>query len=391
MNKNIWLSYLLVFLKNSWFWLGIWVFYYLRFTNYAGIGVIESVLIITMTVTEIPTGAIADLFGKKKTLFLSFLLQGISNIGMGITPNFTFLAMSVFIASIGASLYSGTLEALVYDTLKQKRKEAEYDKKIANINMIQLIAPAICGVLGGFMYTVNPGLPFIASGVFLLIGCLLTLFLTEPVIDTIKFSFQNYKLQIKEGIKELTKTINIRNQTILFLSVGFIVVIFDEMLNGFLSLEFGINEKITGTVWAIIYIVSALASQAIPFFKKYLNEKTALIFTGGIIALSLIVSPLLGLVLGGISLIVRSSFQSVYTGLTSIMINNHTESKYRATTLSTFNMIKNIPYVLSAFFIGSLADKYSAKNIAFGLGILLIFFLTFQMIKIKKGSAVSIK
>lgn len=44
-NRNIYLSYLLAFCKNSWFWLGIWVFYYLRFTNYAGIGLIETIMI----------------------------------------------------------------------------------------------------------------------------------------------------------------------------------------------------------------------------------------------------------------------------------------------------------------------------------------------------------
>jgi len=70
--RNVLLSYLLAFSKTTWFWLGIWIFYYLRFTDYAGIGLIETVLIVTVTLAEIPTGAIADLIGKKKTLILPF-------------------------------------------------------------------------------------------------------------------------------------------------------------------------------------------------------------------------------------------------------------------------------------------------------------------------------
>jgi len=378
MNKNILLSYFLAFFKNSWFWLGIWVFYYLRFTNYAGVGILETVLIVTMTVTEIPTGAIADLFGKKKTLFLSCLLQGIGDIFMGMSPSFSFLAFSIFIAAIGGTLYSGTLEALVYDTLKQNHKESEYDKKIANINTIQLIAPAVCGALGGFMYTINPRFPYLATGVFHLFGCIATIFLTEPIIDTVKFSFKNYLLQTKQGIKQLTKSIDIKKQTILLLSVGVVVVIVDEMLNSFLGVEFGFKEESIGIVWAVIYVFSAFASQATPLLKRVFGEKTALIFSGAIIAITLLVSPLLGLVFGGLSLLLRSSFQSIYSGLSSITINNNTESKYRATTLSTFNMIKNIPYVLCAYFVGSLSDNYSAKNSAFFLGALLIIFLIFQ-------------
>lgn len=390
MNKNILLAYVLAFLKNSWFWLGIWVFYYLRYTNYAGIGLIETTLIVTMTITEIPTGAIADLLGKKKTLFLAFLIQGIGNIFLGISPNFAFLTVSVFIAGVGATLYSGTMEAFIYDTLKQHHKESEYGKKIANINMLQLIAPAICSITGGFLYTVNPGLPFIAAGTLYLVGCIITIFLTEPIIDTVKFSFKNYVLQTKQGIKQLTKSIDIRNQTILLLSIGAIVVIFEEMLNDFLGVEFGFKERSMSITWAAIYVISALASQAVPWFKKSFGGKTAFLISGGIIGLTLLVSPMLGLILGGISLLVRSSFQSIYVGLTSIAINDTTESKYRATTLSTFNMMKNIPYVLSAYFVGSLADTYSAKNIAFALGVLLLIFLAFRATKAKSSPTMSL-
>jgi hypothetical protein len=48
---------------------------------------------------------------------------------------------------------------------------------------------------------------------------------------------------MKQGFRELTKTVNIRNQTLLLLSIGAIVVIVDEMLNSFLAVEFGFSEK----------------------------------------------------------------------------------------------------------------------------------------------------
>ena len=73
MNRNITISYFLAFAKNTWFWLGIWIFYYLQFTNYAGIGIIETVLIVTATLTEIPTGAVADIFGKKNLFQMLFM------------------------------------------------------------------------------------------------------------------------------------------------------------------------------------------------------------------------------------------------------------------------------------------------------------------------------
>lgn len=305
---------------------------------------------------------------------------------MALTPNFSGLALSVFVMGIGGTLYSGILEALVYDTLKQNNRESAYDRTISVMSSIQLIAPAVCGVIGGFLYVISPSLPFFANAAFYFLGIVGTLFLVEPLIDTEKFSWVNYIYQTKQGIKQLAKTINIRNQTILLLSIGVIGVILDEMLYSFLGVEFGLKAESIGIVWAIIFLVSAVAVQTTPFIRKSLGDKKAIVLTGSIIALTLIVSPILGLTLGVISILFSSTFLAILTNLTSIIINKNTESKYRATTLSTFNMIKNIPYVLSAYFIGSLSDSISAKNSAFVLGIILIFFLVFQMIKVKPNN-----
>jgi MFS family permease len=377
--RNILVSYFLAFSKNTWFWLGIWIFYYLRFTDYAGIGIIETILIVTLTAAEIPTGAVADLFGKKKTLILAFFLETVGAFMMAMAPNFTILAMSVFVMCVGGAFYSGTIDALVFDTLKQHGKEKEYDKKISNINTISLIAPAVCSILGGFMYKIHPTLPFYGNAFGYLFGFMASFLLIEPHIDTEKFSFRNYINQTTKGLGELFKTIDIKKQTILLLSIGFFVVIASEMLNSFLGFEFGFNETQLGILWSLIFIVSAGASQLTPVITKNLKVNSAIIITGLIIAVTFMLSPIVGLVLGGFSLVVLSSMEAVFGNLASITINQNTESRYRATTISTFNMIKNVPYLLTAYFIGSISDVFSAKTTAMYLGMLLLIFITIQI------------
>lgn len=372
MEKNIKIAYLLSFLKNSWFWLGVWIFYYLRYTNYAGIGILESVLIISMTLGEIPTGAIGDLLGKRRTLMMSFFLQATGLLLMSIAPNFSLLAFAIFLAGVGASFYSGTFDALIYDSLKQEGKEKSYPKVVAHVNSIAMIASAVCGALGGFMYVMNPSLPFLASSLGYGIGLIFTFFLKEPSVDTVIFNLKNFIAQTQKGFRELFKSTDIKSQTILLLSVGVFIVIADEMLNSFLGVEFGFNEKQIGILWALIYIVSALASQLTPYVVKSFKVNRSLFIVGVLIAVSFIISPVLGILLGGLTLLIRNSLQTIFDNLTTITINTNTESKYRAVTLSTYNMIKNIPYVLSAYFIGSLADTYSAKIITSWLGIILL-------------------
>ena len=373
--RNIRISYLLGFINNAWFWLGIWVFYYLRFTNYAGIGIIETVLVVTHVATEIPTGAIADLLGKKNTLIASFIFQSVGNILMGLSPNFSFLIFSVIIGGIGGSLYSGTLEALVYDSLKQDEKEPTYPKVIANLNSVQLIAPAVCGIIGGLIYRVSPGLPFIILGILDLIALFTCFLLTEPKVDTIKFSLRNFISQTKFGIRELTKNVEIKYQTLLLLSLGVVIVIVDQMLDGFLSVEYGYGPALIGILWSFIYLASSLSSQFTPYILRIFGKTKLFLLIGFLIAITLLISPILGLIVGGLSLIFRSSLAAVFENLASITINEHTESKYRATTISTFNMFKNVPYVAFAFVLGSLSDHYTAKNTAFIMGIILITIL----------------
>jgi len=67
-----------------------------------------------------------------------------------------------------------------------------------------------------------------------------------------------------------------------------------------------------------------------------------------------------------------------------VLINKNTKSKYRATTISTFNMIKNIPYLLFAYLIGSLSGTISARYTALVLGLLLLFLLALQCFSFPK-------
>lgn len=376
--RNIRLAYALTFFKNSWFWLGIWVFYYLKFTNYAGIGLIETIMIVTMTTMEIPTGVLADLLGKKYTLFVSFALQAVGGVMMAMTPNFGFLIGSVFVMSLGGTLYSGTLDALVYDSLKEVKKESLYDKVVATIGTIQLIAPAVCGIIGGFLYTLNPTFPFWAAAGGYLMGGFLCIFLIEPKIDSIKFSLANFAKQTKEGFWQLFKNIKVTQQTILLVTIMGIVSIFWEMIDSFLGVEFGFNPVEIGVLFSVMYVVGALASQLTPWIKEKLGVDKGILVSGGLMAVTYILTPLMGLVTGGGSLVVRSSLQSILGNFASIVVNENTESKYRATTISTFNMLKNIPYVMLAFVLGGISDTISAKNTTFILGIVLLILLIGQ-------------
>jgi hypothetical protein len=53
------------------------------------------------------------------------------------------------------------------------------------------------------------------------------------------------------------------------------------------------------------------------------------------------------------------------------LINTHTESKIRTTTISTYELVRKMPYLLVAGMIADWVDNFGVKWVAFGFATLL--------------------
>jgi len=206
MKNNIKLLYWISFFNNLWFWLGTWALYYLLFTNYTGVGIIETAMILSVVVFEIPSGALADLLGKRKVLVLAFLVVALSEFIMAGAVNFWMLIFSAIVGSLGTTMVSGTFEVITYDSLKELGREKIYDKILSRQKSIKYIASALATITGGMIYTYGwHRTPFILVGIMSLIVCILALFLKEPKVktrlDESALSWNVYWQQLQQGFK----------------------------------------------------------------------------------------------------------------------------------------------------------------------------------------------
>ncbi|MDA1316916.1 MAG: MFS transporter [bacterium] len=372
LKRNIPLIYLLTALNYSWFWIAVWVLYYLKFTNYAGIGLLESIMITTAVLGEIPTGAIGDLLGKKKTMMLAFVCAGFGNMIMGFAPSFSLLGIGLLFVSLGYTFESGTVHALVYDSLKSIKKEATFDKVLSNISSVRMTTMGVVSIIGGYLYTIYPGLPFIVLGLCQVIGIGVCFLLTEPKIDTVTFSMRNYLLQTKTGFQQLFKNSKIRLQSIMIIALTTIIVINGQILIETQLVGQGYSPQQLGVIIAIMFLLSAAIGQLTPLVSRWLGRWGGFILISLIIALTMVIIPLVGIVLGTIIIMSRNGLIELFGNSASVMINETTESKYRATTLSTYSMLSNIPYVLTAYGIGYAIDVWNVHSVTALLGIILM-------------------
>lgn len=378
--RNITLAYFIIAFKNSLLWLGIWIFYYSRFGGYKAVGILEATMAITSILAEIPTGAIGDLIGKKKAILIAFILEASTQVWMGVAPNLTHMILSLVVMNIGGALFSGTYEALIYDTLKEVNQTQRYKRILGNTKTIVLIVWSICGVASGFLYEISPGLPFILTGIVQSFGIVATIFLTEPKMDTQQFTIKSFFIQNMQGFKQLLGTKSVRKLTIGLILIGIITMIVYEGYNDILAVEVGFNPQQLGILTTVVSIFGAISMYFLVRWTEKYSNKLVLFTSSFIFALTLLISPISGIILGGLGLIIRFILDPLINNEFSDCINKRIDSAHRATSISTFDMLRRVPYIFFILLLGYVSDIISPLVIGAILGGILILFVGISLI-----------
>ena len=113
------------------------------------IGILESIFHIASSCFEIPSGVVADVFGRKRTLALSKLVSVLSCLAMILSDNFGTVAFAIAFSALSYNLESGTIEALAYDSLKSVRQEKKYNRYASTEMMLYRITSSTATLCAG--------------------------------------------------------------------------------------------------------------------------------------------------------------------------------------------------------------------------------------------------
>jgi len=127
---NIWKSYLYRFLMRCELWLPIWVVYLQkqRGLSLTQITLLDIPFFLLVVAAEVPTGAVADRFGRRISLILGSLMIAIAFFIFGIADNYVIILVSWTAWGFGQTFQSGADAAILYDSLKQIGREDDFQK-----------------------------------------------------------------------------------------------------------------------------------------------------------------------------------------------------------------------------------------------------------------------
>lgn len=107
------------------------------------IGIAETAFHITSLLFELPSGVLADVFGRKKMLVVSAVMRMIGNLVMILSWNLPTVCLSIAFQALSYNFASGSGDALAYDSLKSAHQESRFERYESN----QLTIYRLCGGL----------------------------------------------------------------------------------------------------------------------------------------------------------------------------------------------------------------------------------------------------
>ena len=319
--------------------------------------VLQAIYSIAIVVLEIPSGYLADVIGRRKTLILGAIFGTFGFATYSFSHGFMGFLIAEIILGIGQSCISGADSAMLYDSLLEKGEEKKYSRFEGRIISLGNISEAAAGIIGGLLAGITLRTPYIAQSFVAFIALPAAITLVEP----------SRKVPlIKAGIMEIVHIArfalfedrSLRRNILFSAIIGTATLTMAWFAQPFFEFT-GIGIKCYGILWTTLNLTVAITSYTAHRLESKLGQKWSIL----IIALTI---PLAYLALGRLhlssGLIILYLFYLVRGYATPVLkdyINRVTASHIRATVLSVRNFIIRLLFAITGPFLGWVKDIYS--------------------------------
>src|SRR3989338_7540880 len=224
-------------------------------------GILMAIWTLSDLIFEIPTGAIADIYGRKFSVILGWILEGVVIMLFLVSTSYWYLIFLMIMLGLTQTLVSGAYDAWTVDLLKnKKRKEllkSYFTKKQSFFN----IAFIFSGLIGAF-FVAYFGLRsvFIVSSLSLFISSFFLLF-GEEIHMRKKFNIRkkfNLSKSFKEAFSQSKKAIHFsyRHHILFYLLLTSFLMYFALSFQTFVTWTpllkgFDMPDYAFGYVWAL--------------------------------------------------------------------------------------------------------------------------------------------
>ncbi|MFK5883381.1 MAG: MFS transporter [Candidatus Izemoplasma sp.] len=389
-NRQIFKFKMYGFLKNLRFYDPIFFIFLLENNTFLEIGLLFSIREAIVYIFEVPSGVIADMYGKKLELAMCFVFYILSFGFFFIGGEYYIFVIAMILFGFGEAFRSGTHKAMIMSYIEHKELKQTKSEIYGSTRAFSMLGSAMSSLVFIGLLIVLPELKwfFIIVMIPYVLDLLLILsypnFLNEK--QDVSFNFKDflkqnylsvvYVFKDKELVKVLLsssfyngvfKSIKDYIQPILLISSAglFLSYEFESIDNTFLSL---------GIIYAVIYFISAIASkQSSRVGNKLGLDKTLDLAWLGFGVSTILVSIFIdnGIVVG-VGFIMMYIVTNVRRPLMVGKVGDKIISTKRASVLSIESQFTSLVVIVLAPILGLIVDNYSIKTLMQSMSIILI-------------------
>lgn len=368
----------------------VWVVFLLqRGFSIAQVGIAEGVFHVVSMCCEIPSGMVADLIGRKRTLVLSGLVSAAGSLCMILTNAFPMILVAMGLNALSYNLVSGSREALTYDSLLEAGAQEEYLRVSAIQEKLYLFVFAAANLFSVVTVSLGYEKGYLISMVQGICCSIVAFRIWEPGRENTKQHEKNRnwtrilrKHVIESGKFFVTHGFAARRMLISGVAAAGYYIVF--MLLQQHLVEQGSQAKWIGIPLLLISFGGMAGAS--------LGEKTGkvkikfLLLAGGVLEGVLIVFSGMPALPG---CVLAAAFAHGISEMLAIRIGDENQkvfsSEVRATMVSVESMVYSVVMVVLSPVVGWLSEKFSISG-AFGILGIFVSFLVCILVLLPKES-----
>jgi len=397
------------FFKNLKFFEPFFYLYLLSIgLNYFQIGIILAVRELSTYVFEIPTGVIADIWGRKRSILLCFILYSLSFLVYYIAGTFWILIPASVVFGLGEAFRLGTHKAIIFDYLDDRGIGGQKARVYGFTRSVSLVGSALSAIGAGtlVLWTENYRAGFLFSIIPYLTAFGLVLTYPSSRHDRSlggKGIWKRLKAHAMESMASLKNVRDLRlslvNSAIYdsafragkdYIQPMIQTMVLAGAAAGARGMEVdteqGAYTLLISGFYLVIYLISAVCSKKAHLFEKLCKSSECslnLLFilnAAAFLAVGIFAGVNLPLLI--LFFIMLFVFFNLRRPILLDYMTEHIEPQQRATMLSIDSQLRSLGVIVLAPAMGLLADHFSFSvmftALAAVLGLLYVLFLRFE-------------
>jgi len=339
-------------LTNLWFLGAVWLYFYRIFITDQQVGVLDGFAFAIGLIAEVPSGALADRFGRDKMVKLGQVLAGSGLLIQAFGSSFVPFFVGQAITMIGISFVSGADDALFFENLNFDRSSINWRRSVTRGSQAALVGSLFAIATGGWLHSINPRIPWILTGLAFMSSTLTIWSIKDNRLKSKSKFFlvelQGHLISVKAGFVQFRTQKIIPYIPIVIIVQGLLYAAGWGLLRLVLLDRFHFNPTLGSLVVAMCSLITVWILTIMYKHAENISEKRVVI----LISLGAAASLLLSLAdigaWGFIVILVLYAGEHVLHPFMSEILNNRAPEDLRATVLSVASFLRMLPYVILA-------------------------------------------